>query len=137
MMAGNSLQAQQVQTPPSRVNVKFNAKYPQQAGKASWKKGNEGYTATFKEKGRQTVSNFTETGQWISSETQLMEGDWKPVMRQYVNQNHEGYRYLQGYRFEDPKGTRYQLDVQDKSGSRFRLDFDQEGNFVNERPLQE
>jgi hypothetical protein len=133
----NPLQAQQANMPPSRVNVKFIAKYPQQADKATWEQANNEYLATFTDKGRQTVSRFSENGQWLGSQTQLLEADWEKNTRQYLEENHEGYKYLQGYRFDDAKGRRYQLDVQGKNGGRYRLDFDGQGNFVNERPLQE
>lgn len=132
-----TLQAQQESMPPSRVNVKFKAKYPQQADKVSWKQNNQEYVASFSEKGRQTTSRFSENGQWLGSETQLREADWKAPTREYLTENHKGYTYLKGYRFDDAKGSRYQLDVQGQNGNRYRLEFDAAGNFVNERPLQE
>jgi hypothetical protein len=130
------LQAQQ-STPPSRVNVKFNAKYPKYADKASWEQTDEGYTATFNDKGRHTVSRFSEEGRWMGATTKILKKDWEPAMRHYLDQTHPGYKYLQGYRYEDAEGSqRYQVDIQDKNGSRYRLDFDQSGSFINEGPIQ-
>ncbi len=136
LFSSSTIFAQQT-TPPSRVSVKFQAKYPQHAAKADWKQSGSEYTATFSEDGRRTLSRFGENGQWLGSETQVQEADWRPSTRQYMDENHQGYRFLQGYRFDDPKGSRYQIDVESKSGARYRLDFDGKGNFVNERPLQE
>ena len=135
LFSSTDIAAQQV-TPPSRVNVKFNAKYPQQADKANWQQTKDGYTATFNAQGRRTVSRFTEDGQWVDTQTQLLQKDLQPPMRKYMDDNHKGYRYLQGYHFENPKESRYQLDVQNTEGLRYRLDFDKEGNFVNEGPIE-
>ena len=137
LFSSSAIMAQQATTPPSRVNVKFNAKYPQYADKANWKQTGEGYTATFTDKGRQTISRFSNEGQWLDTQAQLLEKDWKTPMRQYLNENHKDSRNLKGHIFEDAKGTRYQLDVQAKDGGRYRLNFDQEGNFVNEQPIQD
>ncbi|AHM60727.1 hypothetical protein D770_12355 [Flammeovirgaceae bacterium 311] len=129
------IKAQQT-TPPSRVNVKFNAKYPKFADKASWQQTSDGYTATFNDKGRQTVSRYTEEGSWLGTTTKIQKKDWEPTMRQYMEQSHPGYKYLQGYRYEDADGRRYQIDVEDKSGGRYRIDFDQSGSFINEGPIE-
>ncbi|EMR02229.1 hypothetical protein [Cesiribacter andamanensis] len=130
------LQAQTPLTPPGRVSVKFNAKYPQQAEKASWQQTSEGYSASFSEQGRPTVSRFSAEGRWLGTDTQLRQADLPPTATQYLQDNHKGFRYLQGYRYESPNGSRYQLDVE-SAGKRYRLDFDGKGNFVNEGPLKE
>lgn len=132
-MSSSQLDAQQA-TPPSRVNVKFNAKYPEYAGKADWQQTPTGYIAVFNDKGRRTTSEFTEDGQWLRTEAQLLEKDWRPPMVLYVKENHKGYRYLQGFRYDDAKGSRYRVDLESTKG-RYRLDFDGKGNFVNESPL--
>lgn len=129
-----SLFAQQA-TPPSRVSVKFKAKYPQLADGVQWKQSGKEYTATFTESGKQVSSRFGEDGQWLGSETQLTDKGWPAPMSQYMQENHAGFRFLQGTRFEEGKNSRHQIDVVSKSGERYRLEFDGKGNFVNERPL--
>ncbi|MBW3544514.1 MAG: hypothetical protein KY428_02750 [Bacteroidetes bacterium] len=134
-MGSISLYAQQGTTPPSRVSVKFKAKYPQQADRVEWKQAGKEYTATFTESGNRVTSRFGEDGQWLGSETQLKDTGWPAPMRKYMEENHAGYRFLQGTRFEEAKNSRHQIDVVSKSGERYRLEFDGKGNFVNERPL--
>lgn len=131
------LQAQTVAEPPSRVNVKFNAKYPRQAGKASWRQTPKGYEASFNQQGRQTVSRFTEKGDWLDTKKQMLEADLTPLMQRYLKDKHKNYRYLEGYRYESPQEKRYQFDVEAAAGRRYRLDFNGEGAFVKESPLQE
>ena len=88
-VSSTDILAQQAVTPPSRANVRFNAKYPQQAGNARWQQTKDGYTATFTEKGRKTQSRYTADGQWVESQVQLLEADWQPPTREYINQNHK------------------------------------------------
>jgi hypothetical protein len=135
-----SLQAQQETrqaiTPPDRVAVKFNAKYPKQINNASWQQTDKGYSASFTHEGRQTVSRFSNEGRWQGSDIQLKQGQLPAPAQQYLKENHEGARYLKGMHYQTSDGSRYQLDVE-RDGKRYRLDFDHNGNFVNESPLGE
>lgn len=131
-----TLQAQQAASPPDRVAVKFNAKYPKQVNKASWQQTADGYSASFNDEGRQTVSRFSKDGRWVGSDIQLKQAQLPAPAQQYLKENHKDARYLKGMHYQTSEGSRYQLDVE-SDGKRYRLDFDGNGNFVNESPLGE
>jgi hypothetical protein len=133
---GPSLQAQQAISPPDRVAVKFNAKYPKQINNASWQQTDNGYSASFTHEGRQTVSRFSKEGRWQGCDSQIKQAHLPAPAQQYLKENHEEARYLKGMHYQTSDGSRYQLDVE-RDGKRYRLDFDHNGNFVNESPLGE
>jgi hypothetical protein len=123
-----TIQAQEI---PERVQVKFRAKYPQL--QPNWSTVDQGYQASFTEKGYPTQVIFDDKGTWLQTRTSLKKNQWPELSNQYLKDTHPQMKYLEGYKYETPKGTRYQLLLDDSAG-KYRLDFDEEGGFINEEP---
>jgi hypothetical protein len=121
-------------TPPHRVQAKFNAKYPEIAEKALWQKNDQGYQARFQENKREVISDFGPDGKWLQSRTQLREGDLPPPTRMYISDTYpKDYEFISGYRIENAKGSRYEIDLRSEQQN-YRLDFDKQGGFVGQDP---
>lgn len=126
--------AQSNATPPHRVQAKFNAKYPEIADKARWQQNEQGYQATFQQKNREVVSDFGPDGKWLQSRTQLREDDLPPPTRMYINDTYpNGYEFVNGYRIENTKGSRYEINLRSEQQD-YRLDFDKQGGLVGQEP---
>lgn len=126
--------AQSNATPPHRVQAKFNAKYPEIAEKARWKQNEQGFQATFQQKNREVVSDFGPDGQWLQSRTRLREDDLPPPTRMYINDTYpKGYEFVNGYRIENAKGSRYEIDLRSEQQD-YRLNFDKQGGLVGQEP---
>lgn len=126
--------AQTNATPPHRVQAKFNAKYPEIADKARWQQNEQGYQATFQQKNREVVSDFGPDGKWLQSRTQVREEDLPPPTRMYINDTYpKGYEFVNGYRIENTKGSRYEINLRSEQQD-YRLDFDKQGGLVGQEP---
>lgn len=122
-------------TPPNRVQANFNARYPNSPDNARWQQNEQGYRASFRENEREVVSDFDQNGRWLQSRTELEESDWPDITRNYISETYGEYEYLNGYRYDDVSGSRYEIDL--RSGNQdTRLNFDQDGGFVKEGPVQ-
>ena len=117
---------------PERIQVKFRAKFPE-ATQEKWMPEGKNYQVDFTEKGLPSRARFSSNGQWLQTQTTLKQNQWPKLSRKYTDDNHSDSRYLEGYRYDSPQGSHYQMIVENKSG-RYKLDFDGEGGFVNEEP---
>lgn len=122
-------------TPPNRVQANFNARYPNAADATTWQQNEQGYQANFRENEREVVSDFDQNGRWLQSRSELSENDLPDATRNYISDTYEEYEYLNGYRFDDENGSRYEIDLRSQNQDA-RLNFDENGGFVKEGPVQ-
>lgn len=134
VFAQGNKQANGAQEPPNRVKVNFNARYPDNAGNAKWKQNGEGYTASFRQNGQQTESEFNQDGRWVKSNTQIQESNLPADAKKYLKENHPQYQYTKGVKYDNEKGSRYEVDVRSQNKN-IRLQFDKNGGFIDEKPL--
>lgn len=120
---------------PNRVLANFNARYPDFSEVTAWQKNGQVYRATFRENEQEVVCDFNQDGRWLQSRTELAENGWPKAIRNYINDHYEEYEYLDGYRYDDDSGSRYELDLRSQNQDT-RLSFDQDGGFVREGPVQ-
>ena len=117
---------------PPRVQVNFNARYPESAETAQWQHTEEGYQARFSQNGQKVESTFNRDGQWLRSRTEIREGDWPANLQKYVKENHPQYQYQQGYLYENEKGARYEVSLRSQNKD-YVLNFDKNGGFIGEK----
>lgn len=122
-------------TPPNRVQANFNARYPDFSETTTWQQNEQGYQSSFRENDREVISDFDENGRWLQSRTDLQESDWPDATRTYISDTYEEYEYLNGYRYDDENGRRYEIDLRIRNQD-MRLSFDGDGGFVREGPVQ-
>lgn len=129
--------AQNNVNPPHRVQAKFNAKYPEIAGKARWQQTDEGYRARFQQDKREVVSDYGPDGQWIQSRMQLREDELPPPARMYISDTYPtDYELLEASRIDTNQESRFEIDLRSEQQN-YRLNFDREGVFIKEEPLEE
>lgn len=134
LLAAMPALAQSNATPPHRVQAKFNAKYPEVADKARWQQNEQGYQARFQQNEREVISDFGPDGKWLQSRTQLREGDLPPPARMYISDTYpKDYEFINGYRIDNTKGSRYEVNVRSNQQN-YKLDFDKQGGFVGQDP---
>lgn len=122
------------QEPPNRVKVNFNARYPDNSGAAKWQQNGEGYTASFRQNGQPTESEFDKNGRWVKSNTQVQENKLPADAKKYIKENYPEYQYTRGVKYENQKSTRYEIDIKSQNKN-YRLQFNQEGAFIDEKSL--
>lgn len=122
--------------PPNRVKANFKARYPDISDNAQWQKKGQGYSATFRQNGKPVVCDFDENGKWLKSSTELQENQLPKDAQQYIKENYPQYKYNKGVRHENGKGSRYEVDLQSQNEN-YRLNFDKEGGFVDEKKSRE
>lgn len=123
-------------TPPNRVQANFNARYPDFSETTSWQESEQGYQASFRENDREVISDFDENGRWLQSRTELPESDWPDSARDYISKTYPEYEYINGYRYDDENGRRYEIDLRSQNQAT-RLNFDGDGGFLREGPVEE
>ena len=116
---------------PLKVKAVFKAKYPDFADQAKWEQTGNGYVATFLQNGQNVQAEFSKEGDWVSSRTEVRQEDWPEPARKYITDTFTDYEYVEGFRFDNQKGSRYELDI--RSGNRlFELQFDRSGGLVDD-----
>lgn len=138
LFAQGNTQAQQNATsdPPNRVKVNFNARHPNVSGNAKWQQNEQGFNATFRQNGQSVVSYFDQNGKWLNSSTELQENQLPKDAQQYIKENYPQYNYTKGVRHENKKAARYEVDIQSQN-EKYRLNFDQDGGFEDEKRVGE
>lgn len=116
---------------PLKVKAVFKAKYPDAADKAQWEQNGSGYVATFSQNGQRVQTEFSEGGDWISSRTQVRQEDWPEPARRYITDTFQNFEYVEGFRLDNQKGSRYELDIR-SNNKLFELQFDREGGLVDD-----
>ncbi|WP_026135525.1 PepSY-like domain-containing protein [Nafulsella turpanensis] len=118
-------------TPPLKVKAIFTAKYPDYAEQAKWERTANGYIATFQQNGQEVRTEFNENGEWISSRTAVRQEEWPEPARKYITDTFKDYEYVEGYRLDNQKGSRYELDIR-SNNQLFELQFDRQGGLVDD-----
>ncbi len=120
--------------PPNRVQANFNAKFPDHSGATQWQETSDGYQATLRKSNNEVVSNFDKDGRWVKSRTALKENDLPKNTKKYIGETYKQYNFQEGYRYETKTGTRYETKIRSENKA-YRLEFDSNGGFVKEEPL--
>lgn len=128
-LSGGSLFAQT--DLPLKLKAVFKAKYPDFADQAQWEQTANGYMASFSQNGQAVQAEFSKEGDWISSRTAVRQEDWPAPARKYITDTFSDYEYVEGFRYDNQKGSRYELDIR-SNNKLFELQFDRSGGLVDD-----
>lgn len=127
-MTAFSLSPQKGKTPKA-VEEAFTKKFPH-AQKVTWEKEKTEYEASFVLNGVQTSANFTVSGEWKETESNISVSDLPKNVLDGILSAYPGAKIINAAKIETPeKGMQYEADI--KNGKKkMEVLFDAEGKEV-------
>lgn len=127
---------------PVAVKKSFSSLYPGiTTTQVVWKKNNSDYFANFVVDKNKTTVKYTETGRWISTETECLIKDCPRSMQKNMSANYSTLKVNKIILIEEKDKIEYHVDMADEyTANRAHLVYDRAGNFVkqlSEKEIQE
>jgi Putative beta-lactamase-inhibitor-like, PepSY-like len=120
---------------PSAVKESFAKKFPA-ATDVTYKMEKKDYEVTFKEKGVGMSANFNSSGEWLGTETIMIESDLPKDVLTSVATNFVGFMITDIAKVEGPdKVLNYEMNLKkDKVG--YEVKFSPKGEILKKTPLK-
>lgn len=124
-----------IDVPPSVLKA-FSEKFPT-AKKIKWEKEGDIYEADFKITKKEMSAEFSATGSWLSTETEIKISQLPKTVLQAIKTKYPGYKTEEPEQIELSNGTiQFEVEIE-KGKEELEVIFDSEGNLISEESENE
>lgn len=118
---------------PSAVKQAFTKQFAN-AKSVKWgKEGSSEYEAEFKMNGQELSANYSESGQWMETETDMEVKDLPSAVMQTIQSQFAGYKLKEAAKVDMPNAPSvYEVDLK-KGDKALEVQFSPDGKVVNQK----